>query len=156
MVGGRWLAETWKRAGLVGSASATEFVGDDTPMARFGAVRRRRVDPVGEEAFDDSFEPRHAFGQGLDIIAEVRQVRADFGQVGARVALNVSMRPITVAPTARIPMSSGVTVGSLVSVYVLAARVVSTVARLVEPGTISDWLVVGGVSRVLAPGARAG
>ena len=49
--GGKWLVDGgWRRrgsgAGLVGLASATEFVGDDTPMARFGAVRRRRVDPV--------------------------------------------------------------------------------------------------------------
>ena len=53
-------------------------------------------------------------------------------------------------------MSSGVMGGFVVSVCALAARVVSMVAWLVEAGSISEWLVVGGVSRGLALGARVG
>ena len=36
---------------------------------------------TGEEAFDDAFDPRHAFGQRLDVFAQIGQIASDLGKV---------------------------------------------------------------------------
>ena len=71
--------------------------------------------------------------------------------MSARVSRQrASISPARVPPVARMPISSGVTVGSLVKVCIESARVDSTVARPVESGTVYAWLVVGGVGVAIA------
>ena len=36
---------------------------------------------TGEQAFDDAFDPRHAFGQRLDVFAQIGQIASDLGKV---------------------------------------------------------------------------
>ena len=36
---------------------------------------------TGEQAFDDAFDPRHAFGQRLDVFAQIGQIASDLSKV---------------------------------------------------------------------------
>ena len=71
-LGGGW-GDGWVR-GLPGDWSGDWVDVGGAEGIGSGVVVVVGVTATGEEAFDDAFEAGHAFGQGLDILAEIRQV----------------------------------------------------------------------------------
>ena len=105
----------------------TKIVGCETTrwaLGRLGSAVST-VAP-GVDALNSALDAHHAPGQRPDVGAYISQTSADFRSqvpvlgakfgaqvlvLGARFTQEGSSRPINVAPTARLPISSGVAVG---------------------------------------------